>query len=134
MKDTVTFSIDIAGDSTGKQWSGLFTARTTLSYSEMFREDEIRRRFLGADPANADPFIDQFARRAAAVAVRISEAPDWFKQSDCATSGLPGRDLNVLTEISRAMSAAVKVETDAAAAAAAAAQPALKEMATKAGA
>lgn len=99
IKDTVEFSVNITGELSKALYTGTFSLAVSLSYKEMFREDEVRRGLLGANPQFADPSVDNVARTSAYLAVRLRDAPDWWKQSELGTSGPVGRDLNVLTDV-----------------------------------
>jgi len=129
MRETIDFNVNIIGSSSKKLWTGVFTVKTSLSYREIFREDEVRRSLLGADPGNANPYVDRIARYAAQLSVGIVKGPAWYDQSVYCTEGLPGKDLNVLTEVVEEMAKALKAETDSVSSTAEAAQAELKEAA-----
>jgi hypothetical protein len=127
MQKTVSFNVDITGSVSGEKYTGLFEAKVTLSYADMFREDSLRRQFLGGDSTNASAGVYEIAACAAALGVGVIKSPEWFKQSVYCTEGAVGEDLNVLTEVYAAMKKKVSDVRDEIAKAAEAKRGALKE-------
>jgi hypothetical protein len=100
LKPSVDFSVSVKGEVSGKDYTGLFTARTALSFKARLKEDEVYRITLGANPADASPFAQSVAQAFAYLAVRITESPSFWKESQ---GGLElGGDDNVLVEVHKA--------------------------------
>lgn len=96
MQDTVKFPVDTKGQESGQEYKGLFTAKTKLSMREMLREDEIRRGLLGDNPNGASDIAKVMAAALAYLAVRIVDAPQWWKD---ANGGQDLQDENVLVAV-----------------------------------
>lgn len=102
-----TFSIHLVGDETGKVFSGEFKVRTVLTFRQQALADEIRRNILGSNPVGVAPGILNAAMVASQLAVRIVDAPAWWREYG--EGGIDLADDNVIGEIFRL---AVKAETD----------------------
>ena len=126
LNDRVQVNVNVTGEVSKQSYTGTFTALVSLSYRDTFREDEVRRGLIGADPANAHPMVTAMAETAAYLAVRVVEAPDWYKQSVYCTEGPVGRDRNVLTAVAQAVAEAINAEHERVSKAAEAAQADLK--------
>lgn len=98
METSATFTVDIAGITTGTNYAGKFTAKTILSRRDRFRADEIRRTVLGTNSAGAPAALNGEAYMIGMLAVRILEAPQWWQDSD---SGQDLTDINVIGELFR---------------------------------
>lgn len=93
-----TFTInDIIGESTGELYKGTFTIKKKLSYSDLLRLDQLRRDYLGgSNQENASAVAVGIANALADLAVRVINAPSWWK--DC-NKGFDLVDDNVLQAI-----------------------------------
>ncbi len=128
MNNKVQFSVECKGETSDRNFSGLFTAKTKLSHREVLKEDEVRRNVLGQNPQYAGEYAASVASAIAYLAVRLVDSPDWWKQSG---GGLELEDENVLVEVNNAAVKAIKEEQDARVKAAEAAQGALKAKVTE---
>lgn len=109
LNSLVNFSVDIKGNVTGRQYSGLFTAKTKLTQREILKQDEIRRTILGTNPDGAPDYIQRIAQAVSYLSVTIQHATaqSWWKESD---SGLELEDQNVLAEVNNKCLVAVEAE------------------------
>jgi hypothetical protein len=105
LKPSVDFSVSVKGEISGRDYTGLFTARTALSFKARLREDEIYRITLGANPGDASPFAQSVAQAFSYLAVRITESPTFWKESQGGLE-LVGDD-NVLVEVNKACVTAI---------------------------
>ena len=109
----VKFTVDVIGETTGKTWKGVFEAKTILSHKDRFRQDELRREFLGKSPGVPDPMsvTSKWAHNAAEifafVLIHLTSAPQWWEAND---SGLGLEDDNIVREIHDKI---VEVKTEA---------------------
>ena len=100
----VAFEVHVKGISTGKTWDGKFRAKALLTFREQMMADKMRREFTGSDVQDADILAQ--ATIISELAFRLTEAPEWWKESK---GGLDLSDPNVLTEVFKS---AKKVEDD----------------------
>ncbi len=108
--DITSFSVNIIGDKTGKQWVGDFKVKTLLSHRDDFMRDMKRREFLGPiNPQLADAYTLNAAEAFGELSVRIVEAPAFWKESG---GGLDLIDNNVVREIYNQAMAAEKAVLD----------------------
>lgn len=110
MKNTVKFTVDVKGEISGRQFQGVFETKVKLSHREALKEDEVRRTILGTNPGDASEFARQLAGALAYLAVRIIDAPTWWRQSN---NGLDLEDSNVLVAVNNACIGAVGDEIEA---------------------
>jgi len=99
MQNTVTFTVDVKGADTQEQYKGLFKVKTKLSMRETLREDEVRRGLLGTKPEAASEYAQTVAAALAYLAVRVEDAPGWWKD---ANGGVDLQDENVLVVVHNA--------------------------------
>ena len=94
---TQVFDINVIGDDSGNPYMGSFKVRTLLTRRQLAAADEVRRTFLGSNPesASAQTKMDGFI--VGQLAVRIIDAPEWFKNAGLGGQDLP--DSNVLDKI-----------------------------------
>jgi len=106
----IVITMDAVGSETGEKYRGDFRVKTLLNRRELAQADQIRRNFLGSNPemsserTAADAFI--FGQ----LAIRVIEAPEWFK-----TAGIGGSellDVNHLEDLLREISKAEKVRKE----------------------
>lgn len=107
MQDKVSFSVDVKGAVTNKQYRGLFSVRVKTTHRDTIRQDEIRRSVLGESPQHASIEAQQLAHAYAYLATRIVDAPPWWKETD---GGLNCEDDEVLIEVNNACVAAITKE------------------------
>jgi hypothetical protein len=108
LKPSVDFSVSCKGDTTGKEYQGLFTVRTALSFRERLREDEIYRTTLGVNPNDASPFSQSVASALSYLAVRITgEVPAFWKECN---GGVDLKDDEVLVAVHKAAVEAIDAE------------------------
>jgi hypothetical protein len=106
--DTVEFTINVIGETTGQTIIGKFKAKKRLSHLDRLRRDQIRRELLGQiSPDNASPEAQSLALGLADLRVRLVETPVFWRESQ---DGLLLEDENVLVVV---YEAAQKVEADA---------------------
>jgi len=98
----VAFEVHVKGAATGKTWDGKFRAKPLMTFREQMLADKMRREFTGSDVQ--DPDIAAQAQIISELAFRLTETPEWWKESK---GGLDLSDPNVLTEV---YDAAKKVE------------------------
>ena len=91
-----SFSINIEGESTGERYVGSFKCKVRLSMRDNIVKDNIRRQLLSNNPTEADGLAADLATAAGELAVRILDAPPWWKASD---NGLDLEDTSVLVEV-----------------------------------
>jgi hypothetical protein len=96
MKMTEVFEYSGKGKETGTPRDGLFTVKLLISNSDKLREDQLRRQHLGSNPAAADTEAADIAYAYAFCAVRLTDAPQWWKD---ANGGLDLLDTNILIEV-----------------------------------
>lgn len=99
----VQFKIHVVGTVTGKTWSDTFRAKQTLTFRDKLAADRLRRELLG-DGGGADTEAAAAALIVSQLSVRLTEAPEWWKNS-----GLDMEDPNLLRAV---YDAAMKVEDD----------------------
>ncbi len=92
----VEFSIHIIGDTTGKTWDGQFRAKERLSFRDQLNMDRMRRDLRGMNPHEADAGALAIATMIAELSVRITEAPEFWKES---RGGMDLADGNLLMEV-----------------------------------
>ncbi len=129
MQETVSFSVNIRGESSGHDYSGTFKVRTKTSFRDRIREDEVRRTILGANPEGVTPYVSAVAAALAYLGVRVVESPSWWKEAD---NGLTLEDDNILTEVNNRTVAAIQAERDTVIKEADAAQVVLRQAAAEA--
>ena len=125
---TVTFDIDQKGEVTGRSFIGTFTAKTKTSIMETLKEDQIYRRVLGENPQDAADDIKRIAMAYAYLQIRLTDAPDWWKD---AGGGLGLEDLGVLAAVNNKAQEKIRLEYEKLTAEADKAKPELKAEAEK---
>lgn len=131
MKSEVQANVNVKGETSGNTYTGIFTAKTKLSYREIIAKDAMRRQILGPDPKNALADVWEHASLSSYLQVHLIDAPDWWKQSNGGLDGVVGTDLNVLTTVFNAVAAKIEEEIKAHAKDAEDAQKQLGEAAKK---
>lgn len=121
---TVQFTVSVIGDTTGEKWYGMFKVKPRLSHRDQLQRDKVRRELLGADGSNASVRAKDQAEIFSQLAVRVVEAPSWWKDNG---NGLDLVDDNVIADV---YSAAVKAEVDALEETKKAGEQAVQELAT----
>lgn len=96
MQETISFSVDVTGEDTKRHFTGLFSAKTSLSFRERLQEDEQRRLLLGSNPESAGTYAESVAKLLSFVNVRLVDAPNWWKESK---GGVDLKDENVLKAV-----------------------------------
>jgi len=81
-KYTATFSIDVVGEISGDPYKGTFKVKTRLSHRNHLERDQIRRNLLGANSDSASADAAGTAEIFAQLAVRIVDAPGWWKNAE----------------------------------------------------
>ena len=108
LKPSVDFSVVCKGETSGKEYDGLFTAKTSLSFRERLREDEIYRVTLGVNPNEASPFAQSVAQALSYLAVRVTgEIPAFWKECN---GGVDLKEDNVLIAVHKACVDAIDAE------------------------
>lgn len=79
-KNQKSFQLDYTGEITGKRYEGTFTVKCVLNMAEK-RKLEIERSGLSADLTNPTGNLNAIALVVSNLRVRVTDAPDWFKQS-----------------------------------------------------
>lgn len=100
------FSIRVQGDSTGETWVGDFRAKVALTRREIITKDRIRREMIGP-VGTPDEHAMLLAIAYSELKVRITDAPKWFTESDCAL------DLADETPLAAVYKEAMKIENEA---------------------
>jgi hypothetical protein len=109
MEKIISFQIDVKGEVTGTRYEGLFKAKTSLTYRDMLKQDQVRRAVLGPDGDQAGALAQSIAQATAFLAVHLVESPNWWSQQG---SGLDVVDVNILTEVNNACFDAVEKEKE----------------------
>lgn len=107
--ETDSFTVNVTGETTGQNFSGVFVIKTQLSFREQLRRDQLRRQLLGADPANAEIRARQAAEALAEITVRTISAPRWWTD---AADGLDLKDDAILTAVYDGLIKACATMTD----------------------
>lgn len=94
-KNERTFTIDMVGDTTGQKYEGEFTAVCVLNMLKR-RQLELEKTRLKADTLNPTAGLEALAQVLSHVRVRITNGPEWWKQSD---GGLSIMDENVIVAL-----------------------------------
>ena len=128
LANTVTAEINEKGNVTGKEFSGIFIAKTKLSIAGTLEEDRIRRTVLGENSQDAGGIAQGIAAAYAYLRVRLVNFPDWWKDSDL---GLSLEDLNILAAVNNSVQELIGKEYEKLNKAAIAAQETLKAEAAK---
>jgi hypothetical protein len=97
VETTKSFTINAIGETTGRSYSGKFTVKTVLTRADRFEADRRRRELLGPNGAEAMPDLQLESFYLGQLAVRIVEAPEWWKDS---SNGLNVEDANLIKELS----------------------------------
>jgi hypothetical protein len=79
-KNQKSFQLDHTGELTGKRYEGTFTVKCVLNMAEK-RKLEIERSGLSADLTNPTGNLNAIALVVSNLRVRVTDAPDWFKQA-----------------------------------------------------
>lgn len=93
MAESLPFTINITGETTGEQYKGQFKAKIRLSHRDELRRDELRRKLLGATPAEASQRAQNQASLLSDLEVRLTDSPKWW---GTVGGGLDLEDDNVL--------------------------------------
>ncbi len=109
IQNTVSFVIDIVGQTTERRYEGVFEVKTRLTTREKLREDELRRTILGGNPQYADPDTADTARALAYLNVRLVKSPSFWSELN---SGLESEDDNLLVAVNNAAVEAVTAELE----------------------
>ena len=91
-----TFTVNVVGTDSGNPYTGEFSVKTLLTRQDQAVADQVRRGFIGADPANASPRSQADGFMIGQLAVRITKAPDWWTNSN---NGRDLPDANVLEDV-----------------------------------
>jgi hypothetical protein len=93
------FSINIFGDKTNEKWTGDFEVKTSLSFRDELRRDQLKRELLGGlNPQFADPRAANIADVFSELWVRILVAPKWWTEKG---NGIDLEDDNVAGAVYR---------------------------------
>lgn len=105
--ETVPFSINVVGDTSGELFRGDFEAKPRLSHRDELFRDRIRRQHLGQDPQFASPRAINQAAVFANLDVRLTKWPKWWSEVG---NGLDLADDNVLAAV---MDECLRIEKEA---------------------
>lgn len=94
-KNEATFDMDIQGDTTFKQYQGLFTCRCILTMGQKHTMELEKSRLLG-NYTNPTPDLDGLATIFATLRAKVIDGPEWWKQS---LGGITISDENTLVEL-----------------------------------
>lgn len=118
MDEHVTsFTVNLVGDTTQEQWTGVFKCKTRLSHRDHLTRDRVHRDLLGPNVerrveadgtvvTNVTPRAASIAEVFSQLAIRIVDAPSWWKEMD---GGMGLSDDNV---VSKVYEEAIKAESD----------------------
>jgi hypothetical protein len=105
---SVQFTVDVKGESSGKQFKGVFQAKERLTMRDRLDRDILRRNLLNNAPDEAvGPAAKSVALVLSEINIRLTKFPDWWTTSD---NGLELEDENVVMEV---YTACKKIEDDA---------------------
>lgn len=94
-KNEAVFEIDIQGDTTLKQYQGQFTCRCILTMGQKHTMELEKSRLLGSYN-NPTLELQGIARILAELRAKLTDAPEWWKQSQ---GGTNLSDENLLVEL-----------------------------------
>lgn len=92
----LTFTVDVKGSDTDRQYTGVFTIKGRLTQRDYLLEDQIRRDVLGPNAQGAGQSAIGISIAVSYLKVRILKAPKWWTDSD---GGLDLEDGNILPEV-----------------------------------
>lgn len=101
------FSIRVTGDATGEIWTGDFRTKVRLTRRDVITKDRIRREMLGSAGGAVDTHAADLAMAYSELKVRITDAPKWFVENDCAL------DLEDETPMAAIYKEAMRVQNEA---------------------
>lgn len=102
-----SFEVHLTGNITGKTWDGKFRAKAVLSFAEQAKVERLVRDMLGQGPYDGmDSEVVASARILSALAVRITEAPEWW------AGGANHADTNLLMKVYEETDAVAKEHID----------------------
>lgn len=108
--DPKSFTISVTDKITGELVRGAFKVKTRLSWRDQLARERIRLDLLGPLAAQASVRAREQADLVSELAVRIVEAPQFWKEAD---NGLDLQDDAIMVEV---FNEAIKAETEAIAA------------------
>lgn len=94
--ESVKFSVNLRGETTGEQWIGEFEAKPRLSHRDEMLRDRVRRQHLGMDPQWASERALNQAMIFANLDVRLTKWPRWWVELGM---GLDASDDSLIAEI-----------------------------------
>jgi hypothetical protein len=104
---TVSFDLDFTDPLTKERFPGTFKAKTKLTQREMLAESSMVRQILGFNPKEAEDGDKRRANAIAYCAIRITDGPKWWTDSD---SGLELNNTSLLAELYNKCDAAITAE------------------------
>jgi hypothetical protein len=97
---SLTMSVDVVGENTQERYAGVFHIQKFLPYRKQLQRDAMRRELMGKLPEQAVIGAVYASVAFSEMAVRIIQAPTWWKESD---GGLDLEDTNVVEAVFNAM-------------------------------
>jgi hypothetical protein len=92
----LTFTVDVKGENTDRQYTGVFTTKARLTQRDYLLEDQIRRDIIGTNAQAASAMATGISIAVSYLKVRVLKAPKWWTDSD---GGLDLEDDNILAAI-----------------------------------
>jgi len=81
LNDPKSFSVDVKGESTQQQYSGVFKVRLLLTHRQKLQKDEMKRQLLGVAPENPSQDAFKTAIIFSKIWAHLVEAPSWWKDA-----------------------------------------------------
>jgi hypothetical protein len=78
----IQFNVKVTGEVSNEEYAGLFKMRPILPHALQLEQDRLRREYLGGMADSASPRAANQASIFAYLAVRVTEAPSWWKDSN----------------------------------------------------
>ena len=76
-----SFTIDVNGSKTGKNYAGTFNCKLFLSFNDELTRDNLRRFLLGPSAGEPTVRVANMADLLSEVGVRVTDGPSWFLDS-----------------------------------------------------
>jgi hypothetical protein len=92
----LTFTVDVKGEVTERQYTGVFTTKARLTQRDYLLEDQIRRDIIGPNAQSASAMATGISIAVSYLKVRVLKAPKWWTDSD---GGLDLEDDNILAAV-----------------------------------
>lgn len=89
-----SFTVNVTGSKTGRNYSGQLSAKQFLSFNDELQIDNLRRKLLGDAPGVPTERAANEAELLANVGVRVTDAPSWFVDTNGLVTALDDEPLS----------------------------------------